>query len=244
MLARLSLRCPPRRHHRLSWRGWPDSELSVRCTPLRYAADRDQPRGLAAALDSVLLPETSETGGEDARCARALVCWGGGRPPRWSALCSSGGHEAPPSPTVLAALRAWDDGLRGQSPDTRAVMPKAALLPAPAAQDPRHQVPAVSSRERSTARFIGHNSALCPRTRCAVTALAAPTSRSSGHGASTAPAHRRILPARRTATARFLLNREVALGRRTGLEASHKDKPQDTTCDGRSYGVLSHPAAH
>lgn len=71
------------------------------------------------------------------RCPRSM----------WLRSVAVGRHEAPASPTVLAALRAWGEALRGTSPDTRAVMPKAAQTPTPAAQDPRRLVPAVSSRD-------------------------------------------------------------------------------------------------
>ena len=57
---------------RLSARGGPDSVRSASCTPLRAAADRDQPHGLAALLRSVPVTEPAETGGGDARGARTL----------------------------------------------------------------------------------------------------------------------------------------------------------------------------
>jgi hypothetical protein len=81
MLARLCLRhhCHAKRRRR-SWRVGRDSELSVRGTPLRCAAVRDQPRGLAASLRSVLLPETSETRQGDAHYVRALACPEAGDP--------------------------------------------------------------------------------------------------------------------------------------------------------------------
>jgi hypothetical protein len=76
-------------------------------------------------------------------------------------------HEGTSPPTVLTSFRACNSDLLGQSPDTTAVMLKAAPWPKPAPQDPRPTGPRhliASSRVR-LARFIEHNSVLCPLTR-------------------------------------------------------------------------------
>ena len=82
-------------------------------------------------------------------------------------LRSSGWHEAPPSPTVLTALRAWGDALR--RPVTRHKSCYAQSRPDPGT---RSAGPPGSGSRRliasarvRPARFIGHNSVLCPLTR-------------------------------------------------------------------------------
>ncbi len=122
-------------------------------------------------------------------------------------------HEGTSPPTVLISLRACDSDLLGSSPDTTAVMLRASPLPAPASQDPRQRVPAVSRLTRRPIRRPGslqHNSELCPQNRCLVTRLArGPALRMSAWLPSRAPSHRRILHASGPATARLDLSRGV-----------------------------------
>ncbi len=193
--------CAPCRveRHRLSWRGEPDSELSVRCTPFRtarrpapshrscatsaahqtpfapaYAPFRSTRRNIGDTLKMMLaalarfacrVPGSMATPLDWLRCVRPA-----GMKHRHRQRCS-----LRCAPGAMPCL--------GQSPDTRAVMFTFAQTPAPAAQDPRCSVPAVSRLTHRPIRRpdqVRHNSVLCPLTRCAVTALAAPTSRSSG----------------------------------------------------------------
>jgi len=75
-----------------------------------------------------------------------------------------GWHEGPAKLTVLMLARLWFC-LALTSPNTRDVIYNAAPLLAPATQDPRQWVPAVSPCARPTARFNVHNIVLCSERR-------------------------------------------------------------------------------
>ncbi len=138
--------------------------VSVRFTPLRCAAAATSmlARWLAASLRSVPLPEAGgdRPGEHDARCARPLPRvvlrqTSRGPRPRCNRIRSvrRDGMKARPIATVLArpSLRACALALLIFSA-TRAIMFTLAPAPAPAAQDPRCQVPAASRRPRQAIR--------------------------------------------------------------------------------------------